>query len=146
MSNEHLTGLFGESSESYVDSSGSSEDTIPESFKKLGRSSSVDLKEDVVHTSVGVNMFYSENSADLKTGKGRDDLVEYVFKHASGDYDISAWNQYEPTDVVDLTVYLLDELDSEEELRGKDVVGYLEEFVQEDGGPGYLENYGCLEF
>lgn len=138
---EELTGLFSPGSESVPDSG--QDDSIPDSWKSLRKSSSVDLKESSVHSSVGVNIYHPEFSGSLDSGKGRDGLAKDVFKHVNGDYDISAWKEYGPEDVIDLTVYLLDELDREGKLRGKDVVEYLEEFVEEEGNPDYLEGFRC---
>lgn len=137
-----LTGLFGgESSSSTNDLQEEPSETIPEGWK--GLKNLEDGDEDVVHSSIGVNMFYDKPSDQLDTGRGREELAEEVYKHVSGEYDISDWNKYNPEDVVELNVFLLDKLDESEEgrLRGKEVVSYLEGFIEQDGNPGYLEDY-----
>lgn len=127
--------LFGSGSESNSNDSS----TIPDSWQKLSESSAEGLKKDYANADIMVNKFYTEFSDRLETGKGRDRLVEYVFKHVNGDYDISVWNSYDEADVVDLSVYLLDELDREGEMLGKEVFNYVEEFVLEEGEPEFLK-------
>lgn len=134
MSEEDLSGLFGSGAENRQSSGnvrGSKDDSFPQSWKKLGRADSDYEDSDDIDPSIRVNMFYPENSSELDTGRGRDDIIEYV------------WNQlgeeYEAGDVIDLQVHILDELDIEGSLRGKDVFEYVEEFVEEDGNISYIE-------
>lgn len=131
--NQEVSGLFGQKNVSDVESNS---DSIAEGWKSLQTYE----EEEVVNQRAGVNMFLPEFSRELDTGKGRDDLVEYVHKHVSGEYDLSAWDEYSPEDTVDLSVFLLDEVDENEGLRGKDVVEYVREFIEQDGEPRYLED------
>lgn len=141
---EELTGLFGGSGSDSSGSTGSdSDDAIPDAWKRLQKPSSIEFEDRVVHSSVGVSIYHPEFSSSLDADKGREDLARDVYKHVDGDYDVSVWNSYSPEDVVDLTVYLLDELDRKGKLRGKDVANYLEEFIEESGEPGFLEDYDC---
>lgn len=135
---EELTGLFGAGSSTSQKSD--SDNSIPDGWKSLQNLSS-ETSPQLAEQHARVNMFYSEFSTELNTGKGRDDLANYIFKHANGDYDINIWSQYDPEDVIDLTIYILDELDRNGPLRGKDVVNYLEEFAEKDGSPDYLESF-----
>lgn len=113
---------------------------IPEDWKSL-QSADMEFNERKVSNHIGINMFYSDFSENLDTGKGRDDLVDYVFKHVKGEHDINFWNSFEAEDIIDLNVYLLDELCKEGELKGKDVADYVEEFVEDGGEPEYLDGY-----
>ena len=116
----HLSALSEENS---------SEDSIPDSWKALGNASTV-AEESVIDGKIRVHMFYTEHSSNLDTGKGRDDLTEMVYKQLSTEYD--------PGEFIDLQVFLLDELDERDSLRGKDVFNYLEEFVEKEGKTNYL--------
>ncbi|MFB6217028.1 MAG: hypothetical protein ABEJ72_08695 [Candidatus Aenigmatarchaeota archaeon] len=135
---QNLGSLFGSESSS----SNPTGHTIPSSWKALGKLGSVKTKPRKTHSHVSVNVFCAEHSDDLETGSGRDDLVEKVGKHVNGDYDLgNVWNDYEPEDIIDLTVYLLDELDRKGRMDGREVVKYLEEFIEEEGNPDYLEDF-----
>lgn len=134
---EETASLFENSAQSSQEDS--EDDSIPDSWKSL-QNLTGEVQEKV-HSSVGVNMFYKGFSDELCSGRGREDLSREVYKHVNGDYDLNAWNDYSVEDVIDLQIYLLDELDREGRLRGKDVVNYLEEFIEQDGEPDYLENF-----
>jgi hypothetical protein len=137
---EELSGLFENGSQTSQDSQeNGKEDSIPDSWKALNNLA--EGAQEMVHSSVGVNMFYSEFSDELCSGRGREELAREIYKHVNGDYDLSSWEDYSAEDVIDLQIYLLDELDNEGRLRGKDVVDYLERFIEQDGEPEYLEEF-----
>lgn len=134
---QELSGLFDSGK---TTGQKTEEGSIPENWKSL-QSADMDFNERKVSNHIGINMFYPDFSENLDTGRGKDDLVNYVFKHVNGEYDINAWNKFEAEDIIDLNIYLLDELSKEGELRGKDVANYVEEFVEAGGEPEYLEDY-----
>ena len=142
---EELTSLFGDSGSNTGSSfkdAGSDENGIPEGVKKLASPGRAKLKPRIVHTHVGVKMYYSEISDENESYNSRYDLAETVFKHANGNYDeVEGWGEYDPIDVIDLTVYLLDELDRAGEMRGMELARYLEEFIEQDGRPEYMEDF-----
>lgn len=76
------------------------------------------------------NKFRPEFKNELDDGKGRDDLVEYVWEQFGDEYGTEK--------VADLQVYLLDELDERGELIGKEVFEYVQEFEDENGSPDYI--------
>lgn len=135
--NEGVGSLFGTDSTS----DNQNRNNGVEAWRKLHSSGNKKLKKELANSSVKVNIFYSEYSESLDTGKGRDHLVEYVHKHVNGDYDISAWNNYDPVDVTELSIFLLDEIDRNGKMSGKELFNYVEEFVLEDGEPDYLEGF-----
>ncbi|MFB6208803.1 MAG: hypothetical protein ABEJ56_01545 [Candidatus Nanohaloarchaea archaeon] len=114
--------------------------SIPEAMQALKGGSEVDFHERKVDNSVSVNMFYPEFSENLDQGRGRDDLIEYVRSELLVKRGES--NQaYDRKDVLSLSRYLQRMLDLEKNIRGKDLVDYVEEFIEEDGKPGYLEEF-----
>lgn len=117
----NLSGLTQSSSEE--------DDNIPESWKALGNASTQTRKSEI-DGKIRVHMFYTDHSSNLETGKGRDDLTSMVYSELSEKYDAD--------DLVDLQIFLLDELDNKGELRGKELHKYMEEFTEEDGDPDYL--------
>ncbi|MFB6245635.1 MAG: hypothetical protein ABEJ03_04805 [Candidatus Nanohaloarchaea archaeon] len=46
---------------------------------------------------------------------------------------------YDETDVIDLKIYLMDELDNKGELKGKEVVDTMERFVRQGSDSDFLE-------
>lgn len=137
MSDKGLAGLFDADSEEH-DTVSDLEDTGRSlrglSRTELSRGTDVDEK-------IRCNKFLPEFSDNLATGRGRDQLVQHVWwelDEKDGRY--VQREGYDADDVVDLSVYLLDELDRSGEILGGELVEYMEDFIQEDGEPDYLED------
>lgn len=135
MNNEELGSLFCDSS---TESNSVSEhgdvddpDWVDSSWVKLGQSDYSDGEADKLDSSIRVNKFVPKFHAEIETGLGRDRLSEYVWDQLGKEYDVD--------DVVDLQVYLLDELDREGKMLGKKVFEYVCDFAEEDGSPEYLQ-------
>lgn len=137
MTDRGLAGLFDAGSGD--DSSSGLEDTR----RSLEGLKSTDLPDSItVDEKIRCNKFLPEFSYNLPTGRGRDQLVEHIWwelDEKDGRYIRD--EGYDTGDVVDMTVYMLDELDSSGEILGGDLVEYMEEFIKEDGSPGYLEDF-----
>jgi hypothetical protein len=95
-------------------------------------------EEEEVDSSIRGNVFRlgftdAEGELGLDTGLGIDRLFEYVWENTGPDYGLE--------EVDRLNRYLLSELKEEEVLRGKDVLEYVEEFIEEEGSPKYLDDW-----
>lgn len=119
-----LSGLSGFSEE---------DDWIPDGLRKLGEKESDYSDNERLNPRIRVNKFHSQFQSDLDSGKGRDDLVEYVWDQFEDEYSVG--------EIVELQVYLLDELDRKGEMIGKDVFEYVKEFEDQEGSPDYLKDY-----
>lgn len=133
-------GLSGDGGDD--DSNSAIPDHVESGLRGLdgGEEDGLDIDE-----SVRCNKFFLEYSSELPNGRGRDKFLRYIWRQLvakDGRYIDS--EDYDTEDVVDATVYLLDELDRNGSMLGGEVVEYLEEFVLEDGSPDYLEGFETI--
>lgn len=130
---EELTGLFG--SDDTNNNEKDENDWVPDGWKNLGTVESNYEDNNKLDPGIRVNKFFPNFHEDeeLDNGLGRDKLAEYVWNQLEDDFESGK--------ITDLQVYLLDELDREGSLIGKEVFHYVEEFVDSNGSPNYLENF-----
>ena len=115
-------------------------DDLPVEIANLG-STNYNFEEfNELDHSIKSKVFKSEFQSDLDSGVGRDRLMRYISRN------VDSLDGFDSSDTFDLKLYILDILDSPwggeiGELEGKEVYSMLDDYIEADGEPDFLQDY-----
>lgn len=133
---------FGSSQDSDVEP-----DWVPKGFSNLDSTSYNGEESQRLNPSIRSKIVKSGFQSELESGVGRDKLMRYISKN------VDSLDDFDSSDTIDLNLYILDNLDSSEgkdegELLGEEVFDILNDYIEADGEPYFLQDYdvGGLDY
>lgn len=115
-------------------------DWIPKGFSNLDSTSYNGEEFQRLNPSIRSKIVKSGFQSELESGVGRDKLMRYISSNVDG------LDHFDSSETIDLKLYILDILDSSEgkdegELLGEEVFDILNDYIESDGEPDFLQRY-----